>query len=162
MQLVLSSGEVVHSSPPVVLNYCRRLKLYTIYNKLNQAARSRTHIISTVGYYHHQHAGVFCLQEEKLVRKKLQAKYMVLETRKDGTKFTNRPLKESAERLQNLAGQYDDMQKQLVEQVLTSSPVVMSFECWGLHPSVHRPGIHVTAPADSLSTESDVKDPTQA
>lgn len=51
------------------------------------------------------------------MRKKLQAKYMVLETRKDGTKFTNRPLKEAAERLQNLSGQYDDMQKQLVEQV---------------------------------------------
>lgn len=52
-----------------------------------------------------------------MVRKKLQAKYMILETRKDGTKFTNRPLKEAAERLQNLSGQYDDMQKQLVEQV---------------------------------------------
>ena len=52
------------------------------------------------------------------MRKKLQAKYMILETRKDGTKFTNRPLKEAAERLQNLAGRYDDMQKQLVEQVL--------------------------------------------
>ena len=45
---------------------------------------------------------------------------MVLETRKDGTKFTNRPLKEAAERLQNLSGQYDDMQKQLVEQVMPS------------------------------------------
>lgn len=52
-----------------------------------------------------------------MVRKKLQSKYMVMETRKDGTKFTNRPLKEAAERLQNLSGQYDDMQKQLVEQV---------------------------------------------
>lgn len=51
------------------------------------------------------------------MRKKLQAKYMLLETRKDGTKFTNRTLKEAAERLQNLSGQYDDMQKQLVEQV---------------------------------------------
>ena len=51
------------------------------------------------------------------VRKKLQAKYQTLETRKDGTKFTNRGLKEAAERLQGLAGQYDDMQKQLVEQV---------------------------------------------
>ena len=46
---------------------------------------------------------------------------MLLETRKDGTKFTNRALKESAERLQNLSGQYDDMQKQLVEQVITLS-----------------------------------------
>ena len=54
------------------------------------------------------------------MRKKLQAKYMLLETRKDGTKFTNRPMKEAAELLQNLAGQYDDMQKQLVEQVRIS------------------------------------------
>jgi DNA mismatch repair ATPase MutS len=59
------------------------------------------------------------VQEEKVVRKKLQAKYMLLETRKDGTKFTNRPMKEAAEKLQNLSGQYDDMQKQLVEQVGT-------------------------------------------
>lgn len=58
-----------------------------------------------------------CTQEEKLVRKKLQAKYMLLETRKDGTKFTNRAMKDAAERLQNLSGRYDDMQKQLVEQV---------------------------------------------
>eukprot|EP00891_Asterochloris_glomerata_P003123 jgi/Astpho2/3123/fgenesh1_pm.00051_%23_46_t len=57
-------------------------------------------------------------KEEKQVRKKLQAKYQTLETRKDGTKFTNRGLKEAAERLQGLAGQYDDMQKQLVEQVV--------------------------------------------
>ncbi len=70
-----------------------------------------------------------CLQEEKLVRKKLQAKYMLLETRKDGTKFTNRPMKEAAERLQNLAGQYDDMQKQLVEQVITSVATSMSYDC---------------------------------
>ena len=52
-----------------------------------------------------------------MVRKKLQAKYQLVETRKDGTKFTNKPLREAAERLQNLAGRYDDMQKQLVEQV---------------------------------------------
>ncbi len=63
------------------------------------------------------------MQEEKVVRKKLQAKYMLLETRKDGTKFTNRPMKEAAEKLQNLSGQYDDMQKQLVEQVGTKQQV---------------------------------------
>ena len=61
-----------------------------------------------------------------MVRKKLQAKYMVLETRKDGTKFTNRPLKEAAERLQNLSGQYDDMQKQLVEQVTVSHTLTVA------------------------------------
>lgn len=52
------------------------------------------------------------------VRKKLNSgKFETLETRKDGTKFTNRALKAAAEQLQQLSGQYDDMQKQLVEQV---------------------------------------------
>lgn len=64
-----------------------------------------------------------------MVRKKLQAKYMLLETRKDGTKFTNRPLKEAAERLQNLSGQYDDMQKQLVEQVMTDCCSIVCLYC---------------------------------
>ena len=68
------------------------------------------------------------MQEEKVVRKKLQAKYMLLETRKDGTKFTNRPMKEAAEKLQNLSGQYDDMQKQLVDQVRTKQRLCRA--CW--------------------------------
>ncbi len=56
--------------------------------------------------------------EEKKVRKKLQSgRYMTLETRKDGTKFTNRPLKEAAERLQAISRSYDQRQHALVEQV---------------------------------------------
>ena len=56
--------------------------------------------------------------EEKKVRKKLQGgRYMTLETRKDGTKFTTRALKEAAERLQSISRSYDQRQHALVEQV---------------------------------------------
>jgi hypothetical protein len=52
------------------------------------------------------------------VRAKLAgARYVTLETRKDGTKFTSRPLKEAAEKLQQLSGSYDELQRELVEQV---------------------------------------------
>ncbi|KAK9908301.1 hypothetical protein WJX75_005715 [Coccomyxa subellipsoidea] len=58
--------------------------------------------------------------EEKKVRKKLQSgRYMTLETRKDGTKFTNRQLKEAAERLQAISRSYDQRQHALVEQVVS-------------------------------------------
>lgn len=56
--------------------------------------------------------------EEKKVRKKLTGgRYLMLETRKDGTKFTSRPLKEVAERLQAISRSYDQRQHALVEQV---------------------------------------------
>ncbi len=65
--------------------------------------------------------------EEKKVRKKLQSgRYMTLETRKDGTKFTNRKLKEAAERLQAISRSYDQRQHALVEQVRTC--------CTATHP----------------------------
>ena len=65
-----------------------------------------------------------CLQtEEKKVRKKLQAgKYMVLETRKDGTKLTSRAFREAAESLQSISRAYDDKQHQLVDEVCTVFP----------------------------------------
>ena len=56
--------------------------------------------------------------EEKKVRKKLTGgRYLMLETRKDGTKFTSRALKEAAERLQAISRSYDQRQHALVEQV---------------------------------------------
>ena len=56
--------------------------------------------------------------EEKKVRKKLTGgRYLTLETRKDGTKFTSRALKEAAERLQAISRSYDQRQHALVEQV---------------------------------------------
>ena len=41
----------------------------------------------------------------------------MIEARKDGTKFTNRDLESAAERLGAVSGQYEDLQKELVEQV---------------------------------------------
>lgn len=43
--------------------------------------------------------------------------FSVLETRKDGTKFTSRRLKRAAEQLQALEAEYQTHQKALVEQV---------------------------------------------
>lgn len=57
-------------------------------------------------------------KEERAVRKKLQARYVELETRKDGMKFTNRPLRAAAERLQRLSADYDSRQAALVAQVV--------------------------------------------
>lgn len=57
-------------------------------------------------------------KEEKVVRKTLQAKYIELETRKDGIKFTNRALRTAAERLQQLSQAYDSKQAALVQQVV--------------------------------------------
>lgn len=53
------------------------------------------------------------------MRKKLQTKYLELETRKDGIKFTNKPLKSAAERLQALSCEYDTRQATLVAQVVS-------------------------------------------
>ena len=50
------------------------------------------------------------------MRKKL-SRYLMLETRKDGTKFTSKRLKEAAERLQGISRSYDQRQHALVEQV---------------------------------------------
>lgn len=58
-------------------------------------------------------------KEEKGVRKKLQAKYIELETRKDGVKFTSRKLRTAAERLQQLSSEYDSKQSALVAQVVS-------------------------------------------
>ncbi len=42
---------------------------------------------------------------------------MTLETRKDGTKFTNRQLKDAAERQGDVTARYEQLQKDLVAQV---------------------------------------------
>ena len=44
-------------------------------------------------------------------------RYNVLETRKDGTKFSNRDLKGAAERLNAATSKYEALQKDLVAQV---------------------------------------------
>ncbi|PNW87821.1 hypothetical protein CHLRE_01g003463v5 [Chlamydomonas reinhardtii] len=45
--------------------------------------------------------------------------YLVIETRKDGTKFTHKPLREAAERLNAASGQYGAVQAELVQQVVS-------------------------------------------
>lgn len=57
-------------------------------------------------------------KEEKGVRKKLQAKYIELETRKDGIKFTSRALRTAAEEFQKLSSEYNSKQAKLVQQVV--------------------------------------------
>lgn len=42
----------------------------------------------------------------------------MLEARKDGTKFTNKQLRDAAERLSGVSGQYEDLQRELVVQVV--------------------------------------------
>ncbi|KAF8073199.1 MUS1 [Scenedesmus sp. PABB004] len=79
------------------------------------------------------HARSRCLRitqkEEKAVRAKLNARYILLETRKDGTKFTNRALKEAAEAQADVSGRYEGLQRDLVAQVVA---VAATFsEVWG-------------------------------
>lgn len=71
--------------------------------------------------------GVLVQTEEKKVRKKLQnVKYSMLETRKDGTKFTSKPLKEAAAQLQTISREYESRQQQLVKEVLDCSVLPIS------------------------------------
>lgn len=57
-------------------------------------------------------------KEEKQVRAKLSAKYRVIEARKDGTKFTDKSLESAASNLSRVSGQYEELQKELVAQVV--------------------------------------------
>lgn len=51
------------------------------------------------------------------VRKQLQARYQELEVKKDGMKFLNKPMKAAAQRLQQLSGEYERRQAELLAQV---------------------------------------------
>lgn len=57
-------------------------------------------------------------KEEKAVRKQLQARYQELEVKKDGMKFLNKPMKAAAQRLQQLSGEYERRQAELLAQVV--------------------------------------------
>ena len=59
--------------------------------------------------------------KERSVRTRLEAKYVVLETRKDGTKFTTRKLRQEADRLTKADKAYEDMQAELVRGVVEVS-----------------------------------------
>jgi hypothetical protein len=71
---------------------------------------------------------------------RLQSKYQALETRKDGIKFTNRAIKQAAERLQALSRQYDDMQHTLVEQVCARARLGLDRESRHVWSRVDSPG----------------------
>lgn len=58
-------------------------------------------------------------KEEKIVRKHLQARYQELEVKKDGMKFLNKPMKAAAQRLQQLSGEYERRQAELLAQVVS-------------------------------------------
>ncbi|KAL5722268.1 MutS-like protein [Ranunculus cassubicifolius] len=60
-------------------------------------------------------------KEEPKVRKKLTTHFVVLETRKDGVKFTNSKLKKLGDQYQNLLEEYTNCQKQLVARVVETT-----------------------------------------
>ncbi|PIA63508.1 hypothetical protein AQUCO_00201094v1 [Aquilegia coerulea] len=60
-------------------------------------------------------------KEEPKIRKKLSTLFMVLETRKDGVKFTNSKLKKLGDQYQKLLEEYTDCQKQLVARVVQTA-----------------------------------------
>ncbi|KAI7843327.1 hypothetical protein COHA_003025 [Chlorella ohadii] len=58
-------------------------------------------------------------KEERAVRKDLAARYQELETKKDGVKFINKPMKAAAQRLQQLSASYEARQAELLAQVVS-------------------------------------------
>jgi DNA mismatch repair protein MSH2 len=60
-------------------------------------------------------------KEEQKVRKKLSGQYIVLETRKDGVKFTNSKLKKLGDHYQKLLSEYMSCQKNVVARVVSTS-----------------------------------------
>ncbi|PKU65497.1 DNA mismatch repair protein MSH2 isoform X1 [Dendrobium catenatum] len=68
-------------------------------------------------------------KEEQKVRKTLNTHFIVLETRKDGVKFTNTKLKKLGDQYQKILNEYTSRQKDLVLRVVdTSATFSMIFE----------------------------------
>ncbi|KAF3543519.1 hypothetical protein DY000_02004503 [Brassica cretica] len=57
-------------------------------------------------------------KEEPKIRKKLTTQFLVLETRKDGVKFTNTKLKKLGDQYQSVVEDYKSCQKELVDRVV--------------------------------------------
>ncbi|KAH0934368.1 hypothetical protein HID58_011485 [Brassica napus] len=57
-------------------------------------------------------------KEEPKIRKKLTTQFLVLETRKDGVKFTNTKLKKLGDQYQSVVDDYKSCQKELVDRVV--------------------------------------------
>jgi hypothetical protein len=64
------------------------------------------------------------------VRSALTARYTLIETRKDGTKFTSKKLRDAAERLAAAGGRYEALQKELVEQVVAVAATFVEARCF--------------------------------
>lgn len=67
-------------------------------------------------------------KEEQKIRKKLTTQFIVLETRKDGVKFTSTKLKKLGDQYQNVVDEYKSCQKELVSTV-TSTAATFSEVC---------------------------------
>nr|XP_043607368.1 DNA mismatch repair protein MSH2 [Erigeron canadensis] len=60
-------------------------------------------------------------KEEPKIRKKLNSQFIVLETRKDGVKFTNTKLKKLGDQYQKILEEYKSCQKELVARVVSTA-----------------------------------------
>lgn len=60
-------------------------------------------------------------KEEPKIRKKLTTQFIVLETRKDGVKFTNTKLKKLGDKYQKVLEEYKNCQKELVNRVVQTA-----------------------------------------
>ncbi|KAF2298793.1 hypothetical protein GH714_027909 [Hevea brasiliensis] len=60
-------------------------------------------------------------KEEPKIRKKLTTQFIVLETRKDGVKFTNTKLKKLGDQYQKIVEEYKNCQKELVNRVIQTA-----------------------------------------
>ncbi|KAH9778531.1 DNA mismatch repair protein MSH2 [Citrus sinensis] len=60
-------------------------------------------------------------KEEPKIRKKLTTQFIVLETRKDGVKFTNTKLKKLGDQYQKVLEEYKNCQKELVNRVIQTA-----------------------------------------
>lgn len=60
-------------------------------------------------------------KEEPKVRKQLNSHYIVLETRKDGVKFTNTKLKKLGDQFHKIVEEYKSCQKELVARVVQTA-----------------------------------------
>ncbi|KAL8141845.1 hypothetical protein V2J09_014877 [Rumex salicifolius] len=60
-------------------------------------------------------------KEEPKIRKKLISQFIVLETRKDGVKFTNSKLKRLGDQYQEIVEEYKNIQKEVVQRVVQTA-----------------------------------------
>ncbi|XP_057952327.1 DNA mismatch repair protein MSH2 isoform X2 [Malania oleifera] len=60
-------------------------------------------------------------KEEPKIRKKLTTQFIVLETRKDGVKFTNTKLKKLGDQYQKILEEYKSCQKELVTRIIDTT-----------------------------------------